>query len=364
MRFVISLRALAVPGGLPTFVLTLAEHLEALGHEVVLFAHCLGLVSDYAQQRGLMTIDKEDKLPAATDATIACDKVTSIEMARRFPKARRMLLMHNYDNVWWPPAEPGIVQATLAPNDRLATLARGCAGAGKIVRIRQPIDLYRFMFRGIAAGKPRRILLLGNSGNLAKGYRTLQAAWSRPDLEWHHVGWPRPVLDVASEIAKADIVVGYGRSILEAMACGRPAYVYDHAGSDGWVCRETYELMESNGFSGMGVRPEPSFEQLQEDFLRYDPGLGGIGHGLARSHHDARLIAAEIAATANDLAQPDNEFDPKALTAIRNLAVLLYRANRLMNVMLFSAPQDRHQHAADVDALSRDIEKHVPDFHR
>jgi hypothetical protein len=37
----------------------------------------------------------------------------------------------------------------------------------------------------------------------------------------------------------ADIVVGYGRSILEAIACG-VAYVHEHSGSDGWVTAENY----------------------------------------------------------------------------------------------------------------------------
>ena len=41
-------------------------------------------------------------------------------------------------------------------------------------------------------------------------------------------------------MADADIVVGYGRSVLEAMAMGRAAYVWDHAGGDGWVTPETY----------------------------------------------------------------------------------------------------------------------------
>ena len=43
-----------------------------------------------------------------------------------------------------PPPEPGVVAATLVPNARFETLARGCVGAGEVIRIRQPIDLVRF----------------------------------------------------------------------------------------------------------------------------------------------------------------------------------------------------------------------------
>jgi hypothetical protein len=77
----------------------------------------------------------------------------------------------------------------------------------------------------------------------ASGQRVdqLQEAWSQPGLEWVRLGHPEPTTEVAEVMAEADIVVGYGRTILEAMACGRPAYVHDHSGSDGWVTAETYE---------------------------------------------------------------------------------------------------------------------------
>ena len=42
-----------------------------------------------------------------------------------------------------------------------------------------------------------------------------------------------PAADPRPDILAVDIVVGYGRSILEAMACGRAAYVYDHKGEVG-----------------------------------------------------------------------------------------------------------------------------------
>ena len=76
--------------------------------------------------------------------------------------AARLYVMHNTEQIWLPPPEPGIVAATLAPNDRLALLARGCAGAGEVVRVRQPIDLSQFSPRGWASAQPSKILLLGN----------------------------------------------------------------------------------------------------------------------------------------------------------------------------------------------------------
>ncbi len=323
-------RRLATPGGSETFVLTLAEHIARLGHEVVVHALELGLAATVAEQRAISVVRNQEQLPEQTDATIALDRVMAVDLARRYPSATRLYVMHNPDEIWLPPPEPGIVAATLAPNDRLALLARGCAGAGEVVRIRQPVDLRRFSPRGWARDHPKRILLLSNYLEYS-GQRVdqLKQAWSRPGLEWQRLGYPEPTTAVAEEMAKADIVVGYGRSILEAMACGRPAYVHDHAGSDGWVTAERYDRLEADGFAGTGVRPTPSLDLLREDFARYGPALGQVGQDLARTYHDARMVAASVVAVVERLGPSSHRHDPAALSALHNLAAAQLRTDLL-----------------------------------
>jgi hypothetical protein len=327
MRFVIAQRRLAAPGGSETFVLTIAEHIAKLGHEVVIYALELGMMARLAQERVINVVCDEGELPEETEATIALDRVMAIDLARRYPGATRLFAMHNTSEAWLPPPEPGIVGATLAPNDRFELMARGCAGAGEVVRIRQPIDLARFGTRGRARGQPARILQLSNYLTLP-GHRIeqLQRSWSRPGLEWHRIADPEPTTAVAEEIAKADIVVGYGRSILEAMACSRPAYVHEHSGSDGWVTAESYARMEADGFAGTGVRAPLGIDQLRADLLHYDPELGRIGNDLVRTHHDASMVAAGIVALVNRLGRPSHRHDPAALRALRNLAECMLRA--------------------------------------
>lgn len=328
MRFVIAQRRLALLAGSEMFVLTIAEHLALLGHEVVVHAIELGLSAELGRGRAIHIVSKADCLPGIADATIALDRAMAIDLALRYPRATRLYAMHNMSEIWLPPPEPGIVAATIAPNDRLARLARGCIGAGEVVRIKQPIDLQRFTPHGRWPRKvPSRVLLIGNYfGTPANRARQLQTAWSRPGLQWRRVGHPQPTTAVAEAMAEADIVVGYGRSILEAMACGRAAYVHDHSGSDGWVNAETYERMEADGFSGIGVRPTPGLDQLRRDLLRYDPALGRVGHDLAR-HHDARLVAAGLVSLVDRLGSPRHEHDPMALAALRNLAESRFRAD-------------------------------------
>ena len=245
MRIVIAQRALALPGGSETFVLTIAENLSALGHEAIVWCGEQGLAAEMARARAIPIVS-ETELPPSADATIALDRTMAIDLALRYPRAARLYAMHNANEVWLPPPEPGIVAATLAANDRTAALARGCAGAGEVIRIRQPIDLNRFNPLGRwPSESPSSVLLIGNYHDVwAQRIDQLKTAWASPGLEWRRVGRPNPIAAVGEEMARADIVVGYGRSILEAMACGRPASVHEHCGSDGWVTAESYERME------------------------------------------------------------------------------------------------------------------------
>lgn len=328
MRIVIAQRDLAQLGGSQTFVLTIAEHLARLGHNVTVYALELGLAAELGRARAIEIVGAAGLPDGAVEATISLDSAMAIDMARRYPSAVRLYAMHHSDEVWRPPAAPGIVAATVAPNERLMTVARGCAGAGEVVRIKQPIDLSRFTPRGCWPREtPRRILLIGNYFQTpAQRVDQLRAAWSAPGLKWRQIGHPHPSTAVAEAMAEADIVVGYGRSILEAMACGRPAYVHEHSGSDGWVTAESYARMEGDGFSGMAVRAPPSLDQLRKDFALYAPALGHVGRDFSRGH-DARLVAAELVALINRLGKPENQHDPIALKALSALAESRYRAD-------------------------------------
>jgi hypothetical protein len=91
----------------------------------------------------------------------------------------------------------------------------------------------------------------------------------------------------------AELVLGRGQAVVEALAEGRAAYVYGDDGGDGWVTPERYEPLEADGFSG---RLEPSattFERLRADLQNYDPALGPSGRELAQAH-DARAHAQQL----------------------------------------------------------------------
>jgi Glycosyltransferase Family 4 len=298
MKIVLATYRFDVPGGSETYALTLAEHLARLGHAVTIYTRKTGPMAELASERAVRVIARAEELPEDADAVISgLDGGLALELAGRFPTAARVFVVHSSEDIHLPPAVPGVVAATVALNDLHLARASACAHAGEVVRLRQPIDLRRFSPRAEPNEWPRRVLLLGNyHSGASERASQLREAWADAELQWKEVGGEERILDVTGEIAASDIVVGFGRSILEAMACGRPAYVHDQAGSEGWVTPETYAQLEAGGFAIAGLRPPPDRRRLRADLDSYRPEWGQDGRDLVRTHHDARDHAAAIVA--------------------------------------------------------------------
>ena len=83
-------------------------------------------------------------------------------------------------------------------------------------------------------------------------------------------GW-----NVEERIKDADLVIGYGRCIIEAMAMGKCAIVYGLNGGDGYVDSVNYEKMMQTNFSGWSIRsmkqPENiSIEEIITELKKYN----------------------------------------------------------------------------------------------
>ncbi|MDX6690651.1 MAG: hypothetical protein QOG15_2108 [Solirubrobacteraceae bacterium] len=328
MELIVALHELARPGGPQTYALTVAEQLARLGHGVTLYARELGPMAGLARERGLAVTARSDELPERADGVlVGVDRSLAFALAERYPDAARVYVVHTVDDIHLPPPVDGVVAATVVLNDRFAARAAASVGAGEVVRLRQPVDMRRFSVRSPPAERPERVLLLGDyHGDLGSRAEILKEAWSGAGLEWVQVGAPEPQLDIAPAMYDVDVVVGHGRSIVEAMASGRPAYVLDDAGADGWVTPESYKRIESGGFSGMAGEAPLDAQRRREDLDAYRPELGRLGYDLARAHHDARPHAAALVALIEQISPEAPPLEHDALTALMRLSEAQLRA--------------------------------------
>ena len=296
MEIVLGMYRLRDPGGTEQYTLVTAESLQKLGHEVTVFTEEGGPVAELARRRGLRLAEREDDLPTAADVVYAQESITAYRLAARYRAAPLVVAVHAHDyDLSVPPQLPGLVSAVVVTHDRVARRARAFAADAELVRLRQPVDVARFEPRGSLRQPARRLLALGNYLNGDRA-RVIDDACAGLGIDVVRVGaqHERSVLEVDGLLNDADIVVGKARVIVEAMACGRAAYVFDTFGSDGWVTAESYARLEADNFSGQTGSPPVDVERLRSDLELYRPDMGATNRELAVVHHSANKHAVEL----------------------------------------------------------------------
>lgn len=361
MKLVLGSYYLDVPGGAVTYFSTVADHLQRLGHDVTAFTRNPGPIADALGDRGI-AVAGPGELPDECDAVLVHDAICAYELAERYPTAPQAFVCHGDQNTLdVPPQVPGVVSAIVVLNDRM--LARVEAGGldVEVVRLRQPIDFHRFRPAGEPRQPPRRAVLLGNYLDGARR-ELIVGALERAGVEWEQIGHRSTVSpDPAPALAEADVVVGYGRSILEGMSAGCAAYVFEFA-DDGWVTRESYPALEANGFAGSAFERAADQDRLVRDLQAYDPAMGRTNRELVGEHHSAFDHATQLAALLGRLAPRRTPADTRSeiarlvrlqwetqMRSARFEAELLHKTRRAM-----AAEQQAQETAVELRDLRRE----------
>lgn len=351
MQIVLTAPALAMPGGVQSYALTVAGQLERIGHEVTLWAPVQGMVADVARDRGLRVARSEGDLPDVCDAVLAQDAVTLLTAADMYPEAARALVIHGAEtDLHFPPPPAGAAGVVIALNDATARRARAIAGAPPVVRLRQPIDTARFTPRRDLPAEPRRVLLLGND-LLGVRRDTLFALCEGAGLSITQIGQHGAIVaDPVAEICAADIVIGRGRSVLEAMACGRAVYVMGPWAGDGWVTPATYPAFEADGFRGWATDEIPDARAFVSALGGYDAAMADVNRAIAVQHHRFYEHATEVAEILG-------EVKPRPLpdAPLRELARLV-RVSYQSHVRAVEIGNDLHAAHLHADALTTELE--------
>lgn len=302
MEIVLANEWLEVRGGTEIYTLTLADHLQRLGHAVTIHALRQGPLAGEAREAGLRVARDESELPARCDAAVVQDSVVAYELAARWREAPRLFVAHSELGLQLPPPPRGAVAGVVVMHDRMRRRVEAMRLGAPVIRLRQPVDTERFSPRRPLSPRPRRALLLGN---YLRGPRRdlLVAELERAGIEWRAIGRFGEGIAGGVERAmdEADIVIGKARVIVEAMAAGRAAYVYDWNGCDGWVTPERYELLESDNFGGQAEATAVSAERIRADLAAYDPAMGVANRDLAVANHSAMKHAEAMVAALPEL---------------------------------------------------------------
>jgi hypothetical protein len=317
-------------GGSESYLITVAEQLDRLGHEISIYTPEPEGGAEAARERGLAVVGGA-ALADEYDAALVQDAAVCLEVADRRPELSQLFVAHSaMFDLQAPPQLDGVVGAVVALNDRVASRMRSYATGVEVVRMRQPIDTIRFAPRGALPEAPRTALLLSNTPNEDR-LEQLESVCAESGLELTMLGGESGrAKDVRPALAEAEIVIGYGRSILEAMAMGRAAYVYDWKGGDGWVTAESYPAIEADGIAGGAGVATVDVAGLAEDLRGYSASMGPLNQDLIVKHHRASTHAQELVALFERLAEPPTR--PAApLQEMARLVRLEWRARLEIN---------------------------------
>jgi hypothetical protein len=290
-------------GGCESYTLTVAEQLSRLGHDVTIFGVQPGPAEEVARDRGLEIRLHTEELPERCDVLYAQDAIAAYQLVDRYPETTLVYAAHadEYD-FCTPPQLPGFVQAVVVLHDRVARYVRSLAVLPEIVRLRQPVDVKRFYPRTALNERPARALVLGNWLQPDRR-RLLLRICAEANIDCREYGAKGTYTRSPElELAATDVVFGKARVIVEAMASGRAAYVFDHNGGDGWVTPERYELLEADNFGGQAEPVATDLARLRDDLAAYDSGMGPANRDLAVANHSASRHGHELVALFERLA--------------------------------------------------------------
>jgi hypothetical protein len=297
VRLVLATNALDDLGGSESYLVTVADQLQRLGHDVHLYAAEIGQAAEQAAALGLRVVGSLDALPGAVDAMIVQDGAVAADLAGSHPLVPHVFVAHSdIFDLQLPLNLPGLTAAVVTLYDRVDRRIRALAGGFEVVRLTQPIDVTRFAPIRPLRDRPRVALALGN---YVRGARAdvLEEACELAGIELRRRGGPAkagPSPTPELDYNEADIVFGKARVIVEAMACGRAAYVYDHNGAEGWVTPERYAALARDNFGGQSDPIVPDAARVAADLAEYRPALGVAGRDLAVAHHAASAHAAAL----------------------------------------------------------------------
>jgi hypothetical protein len=263
-----------------SYLVTVTEHLERLGHEVRVFS-----AEPPAEPEELRVVGVERDLPLAPDVIYSQDAEAALLLAHLYPLTPQLFAAHgDREDVWLPPQLAGVVARVVVFDDRTGERVRAAALPQPLVRLRRPVDLDRIVSRGELPERPAKARLhLDGVSDYRRGLVQRVLADARIELD-----------------DDADLVLARGSAVVEALAEGRAAYVYGDEGGDGWVTPERYELLEADGFSGRAEPTATTFEHLRAELDDYAPALGPAGRELAQAH-DARAHAQQLVAAFDEV---------------------------------------------------------------
>jgi len=261
MRILLMNNHLVEAGGTETWMLTMARELVRRKHEVTAFTFYVG---KFAERMPCSVVSGV----RANDYDLAIvNHQTCWKVARQL-NAKRIFTSHSayLDEL---EGYPDDAETVVCVSDEI----RQKRGRGVVIHNGIDLTAYRPVYR--INSRPERILYLGKS-QASPAFDVI-----RQSFRDHTLTSIDPARDTAEQINENDVVIGYGRSALEGIACGRAVlsadcrdYMSDRCVGGGMVTRSNFRKLATHNFTG---RNDPiifstNFNLMSRELVFYSDG--------------------------------------------------------------------------------------------
>ena len=288
MKILLTNHHLALLGGTETASYTLALALRDAGHEVSVATVEPGAVSEALEKEGFeLTVELGGWRGRPFDIIHAHHNAMALTARYHFPRTPMIFVGHGIlPELEQPPSVDLGIGVFAGVSEEVSEAWRANYGIKEVEVVRNAVDCERFRPREPLHSELRRVLVLSNHFP-----DELRAVVDRAcELAGAEVGYTGledgAVWNTEETINGADLVISLGRGIVEAMACGRAALVFDWHGADGIVTADNYFETRKHNFSGRRFGHALDAEGLAGELKKYRPAMGDANRALALEHHD------------------------------------------------------------------------------
>lgn len=387
MRILITNHSLSARAGTELVVYEIARGLKLRGHEVAAYSSTLGEVAELLSASSIPVLTQPDACPFKPDLIHAQHHLDAMTALLAFPETPAVY--HTHGGVPWverPPVHPRILHYVAMCQD-LADSTRINLGLeeDQITTVPNWVDTHRFQSTRTPSAKPERALMfgggLGEPGVVAK---------LRPAFEHHQIrlettaDWTetdRRTPELA--LPRYDIVLGSGRSALEAMASGCAVVIANYQSCIGWARADNFQKLQRQNFSPK--RADPGFDAsiLQSCLAAYDPEAAKAATEMTRTQCPLNQAIDRLSALhekvvhtwqqlpirhGHDLLTQADAERKAALVYLRQLAVAvrdveaLHVTNRIQQKQVESFGKEKEKLAAEIGRLEAKLARSGDDL--
>jgi hypothetical protein len=265
--------------GVPTYTLTLYRELLKRNHTVAVYTIAGGELENH-----LITCRH---LPECfdPDVIIAQGNTCAEHLRAAYPHAPLIFSAHGITPGLEQPPACAVDRFTAINEDGRDHLIEQGIAADQIDLVRDFVDVEQYLPTTDPHDRLRRVLYVSNRKKGAT-YQTIAQACSELRIELKCVGAPYGrARDMAATLNRTDLVIATGRSLLEAMACGRPVISFDEGHGDGYLTPDLYMESRTRNFAGEKCRHAFTPAQLVNELKQYLPVSGAVNRALAYRYH-------------------------------------------------------------------------------